>query len=203
VTGPDQEAPSTGRRLGGCLFEVVETLVLTVLIFLGIQTFIAQPYQVRQQSMEQTLEPGEYVLVDKLTPRIADYDRGDIVVFTPPESAGGPDETPFIKRVIGIAGDVVEIREDGLVYVNDRALEEEDYLFGAPPTDAAPGTDRWVIPADGVFVMGDHRNASSDSRSFGPIDRESIIGRAFMRYWPLARFGPLPDASPYPGADSP
>lgn len=199
MTSADPASPSTGRRLGGCLFEVAETLVLTVLIFLGIQTFIAQPYQVRQQSMEETLEPGEYVLVDKLTPHFSDYDRGDIVVFKPPDSAGGPEETPFIKRVIGIAGDIVEIRDDGFVYVNDRRLEEA-YLFGAPPTDPSPGTDRWVVPAGGIFVMGDHRNASSDSRSFGTIERDSIIGRAFVRYWPLDRFGPLPDASPYPAA---
>jgi signal peptidase I len=199
VTTADPAPPSTGRRLGGCLFEVVETLVLTVLIFLGIQTFIAQPYQVRQQSMEETLEPGEYVLVDKLTPRWIEYDRGDIVVFRPPDSAGGPEETPFIKRVIGIAGDVVEIRDDGYVYVNERRLEEP-YLYGAPPTDPAPETSRWVVPVGAVFVMGDHRNASSDSRSFGAVDQESIIGRAFLRYWPLPRFGPLPDAEPYPAA---
>ncbi len=148
--------------------------------------------------MKATLEPGEYVLVDKLTPHLNDYDRGDIVVFKPPDTAGGPDETPFIKRVIGIAGDVVEIREDGYVYVNDRRLEEEGYLLGAPPTDPAPETDRWVVPAQAYFVMGDHRNASSDSRSFGTIDRDSIIGRAFLRYWPLDRFGPLPEAQPYP-----
>jgi signal peptidase I len=197
VTIAGAESPSAGRRLGGCLLEVAETLVLTVLIFLGIQTFIAQPYQVRQQSMEQTLEPGEYVLVDKLTPHWVDYDRGDIVVFKPPDSAGGPDETPFIKRVIGKAGDVVEIRDDGFVYVNDRRLDEP-YLYGAPPTDPAPGTNTWVVSPGSVFVMGDHRGASSDSRSFGPIDRGTIIGRAILRYWPLARFGPLPDADPYP-----
>ena len=197
MTSADSASPSTGRRLGGCLFEVAETLILTVLIFLGIQTFIAQPYQVRQQSMEDTLVPGEYVLVDKLTPHFSVYDRGDIVVFKPPDSANGPDDTPFIKRVIGIAGDVVEIRPDGFVYVNDRKLDE-DYLLGAPPTDPAPGTDRWVVPPGTLFVMGDHRNASSDSRSFGAIATESVIGRAFLRYWPLDRFGPLPDASPYP-----
>ena len=81
----------TQRPALGCLFEVVETLVLTVVIFLGIQTFVAQPYKVQQGSMENTLQPEQYVLVDKLTPRWSTYSRGDIVVFDPPEtwSAGG------------------------------------------------------------------------------------------------------------------
>lgn len=199
MTSAPSPAPSSGRRFGGCLFELVETLVLTVLIFFGIQTFVAQPYQVRQQSMEQTLQPGEYVLVDKLSVRWDDYQRGDIVVFRPPDSAGGPDQTPFIKRVVGIPGDVVEVRDDGLVYVNERRLEE-DYLYGAPPTEPGPGGGTWVVPEGAFFVMGDHRNASSDSRSFGTVERDSIVGRAFLRYWPLDRFGFLPEASPYPEA---
>jgi signal peptidase I len=99
----------------GCLFEVVETLVLTVLIFLGIQTFVAQPYKVQQGSMETTLMPEQYVLVDKLTPHWAPYTRGDIVVFEPPETWSSGGGVPFIKRVIGLPRDTVELR-DGQVY---------------------------------------------------------------------------------------
>ena len=98
----------------GCLFEIVETLVLTLIIFVVIQNFVAQPYKVQQQSMEHTLEPDQYVLVDKLTPRFDTYKRGDIVVFTPPATWDAEDGTPFIKRVIGEAGDTVEIKDDGL-----------------------------------------------------------------------------------------
>jgi signal peptidase I len=93
------------RRPLGCLFEIVETQVLTLVIFLVIQTFIAQPYRVEQQSMERTLEPDQYVLLDKLTPRFDAYKRGDIVVFNPPADWVQAAGTPFIKRVIGVGGD--------------------------------------------------------------------------------------------------
>jgi len=190
----------------GCLFEVLETLVLTLIIFFVIQNFIAQPYQVQQQSMEQTLEPGQYVLVDKLTPRWDEYDRGDVVVFSPPESWTNND-TPFIKRVIGVAGDTVEVRDDGLVYVNGEALDEPytytDEDGNNEPTTASLDQGLWSIPAGQLFVMGDHRQMSADSRVFGPINTSDVIGRAFLRYWPISEFGILetpvyPDLAPAP-----
>ena len=185
----------TQRPALGCLFEVVETLVLTVLIFLGIQTFVAQPYRVQQQSMEVTLLPDQYVLVDKLTPRWAPYSRGDIIVFDPPEtwSAGGG--VPFIKRIIGVAGDRVELR-DGKVYVNGVALVEPyvNTENGVPMTTdpQAGGLSEWLVPAGDLFVMGDNRQNSADSRSFGPIEVSHVIGRAWLRYWPFDVFGVLP-----------
>jgi len=184
----------TRRPLLGCLFEIVETLVLTLIIFLVIQNFVAQPYKVQQQSMEHTLEPDQYVLVDKLTPRLDDYKRGDIVVFTPPEDWAQDDGTPFIKRVIGVGQDVIEIR-DGLVYVNETVLAEP-YIYADQPGDPAQPTtaaqDRWVVPTGELFLMGDHRANSADSRSFGPVPVVNIIGRAWLRYWPVNVFGILP-----------
>jgi signal peptidase I len=179
----------------GCLFEVVETLVLTVVIFLGIQTFVAQPYKVQQGSMETTLMPEQYVLVDKLTPRWADYVRGDIVVFDPPETWSSGGGVPFIKRVIGIPGDEVELRE-GQVYVNGVQLDEP-YIFEEDgvhqTTDPAPGgSTTWLVPTGELLVMGDHRQDSADSRNFGPIDISHVIGRAWLRYWPFDTFGILP-----------
>ena len=192
------------RRSGvGCLVEVAETLILTLIIFFVIQTFIAQPYQVQQNSMERTLEPGQYVLVDKLTPRWDSYSRGDIIVFNPPP-AWTPDPTPFIKRVIGLPGDVVTVEDDGLVYVNGTPLDEPyTYTNGAgvhEPTTSI-GEKRWVVPAGELFVMGDHRAKSADSRSFGPIKESDVIGRAFLRYWPLSTFGILQTPS-YPDVPS-
>ena len=179
----------------GCLFEIVETLVLTLIIFLVIQTFIAQPYKVQQQSMEHTLEPDQYVLVDKLTPRFDTYKRGDIVVFTPPEDWVQPDGTPFIKRVIGLGGDTVEVR-DGSVFIDGSRLDES-YTFGQPdepkqPTTVSGDEDRWVVPEGELFLMGDHRTNSADSRTFGPVKAEQVIGRAWLRYWPIDVFGILP-----------
>ena len=166
---------------------------MTLIIFLVIQNFVAQPYQVQQMSMENTLQPGEYVLVDKLTPRIDDYSRGDVVVFSPPEGYDQGGNTPFIKRVIGLPGDQISVR-DGQVIVNGKALDEP-YTFpgNAPyqPTEAPPDRTDWTIAADELFVLGDHRAASSDSRVFGPIKRDSVIGRAWLRYWPIGVFGIL------------
>ncbi len=186
----------SGRPALGCLLEIVETLVLTLVIFFVIQTFVAQPYQVKQQSMERTLEPGQYVLVDKLTPRIDPYKRGDIVVFKPPADWVQPDNTPFIKRVIGVGGDTIDIRDDGQVYVNDMAIDEP-YLFspveGGEPegTEADPDLGNWTVPEGELFLMGDHRTNSADSRAFGTVPVDNVIGRAWLRYWPIETFGVL------------
>lgn len=192
------------RSTFGCLFEIVETLVLTLVIFFVIQNFIAQPYQVQQNSMERTLEPGQYVLVDKLTPRWDSYSRGDVVVFNPPLT-WTKDPTPFIKRVIGVPGDTVEIKDDGMVYVNGTNLDET-YLFAndagvQEPTTASLDQGSWVIPEDQLFVMGDHRQKSADSRVFGPISTSDVVGRAFLRYWPIATLGIL-DTPSYPSVEA-
>ena len=190
----------------GCLLEIVETLALTLIIFVVIQNFIAQPYKVQQSSMERTLMQEQYVLVDKLTPRFDEYKRGDIVVFTPPEDWVGADRTPFIKRVIGVGGDTVEIH-DGGVYINDERLDEPSIYTesdgSVKTTDAAQ--ERWVIPGDELFLMGDHRQDSADSRAFGPVPANQVIGRAWLRYWPFDTFGVLatptyaaPSESPAP-----
>jgi signal peptidase I len=188
------EPPSRRALVRRGVFEIVETLVLTVLIFFVVHTFVAQPFRVEQRSMETTLLPEQYVLVDKLTPRWAPYERGDIVVFEPPESMRSPSGAPFIKRVIGLPGDRVKL-EDGLVLVNGVELDEP-YLFvrqGRPePTEPSfDGETSWLVPDGALFVMGDHRSASSDSREFGPIDVDTVLGRALLRYWPFDTFGPI------------
>jgi signal peptidase I len=174
----------------GCLLEIVETLVLTLIIFFVIQTFVAQPYRVQQVSMERTLEPDQYVLVDKLTPRFDAYKRGDVIVFNPPPNWVQAQGQPYIKRVIGIGGDTVELK-GGKVLINGTALLEP-YVYqedgNSQPTDALIGVAKWVIPQGQLFLMGDHRSNSADSREFGPVDITAVIGRAWLRYWPINTF---------------
>jgi signal peptidase I len=176
------------KRWRGCLLEIVETILLTVVIFFVVQHFVAQPYQILQVSMEHTLDPGQYVLVDKISPVFSDYKRGDVIVFQPPAgySEDGQD-IPFIKRVIGVAGDLVEIH-DNSVYVNGVKLDEA-YVYEGQPTVPLNGQSSWRVPAGDLFVLGDHREESQDSRVFGPIPKSSVIGRAWLRYWPLSNFG--------------
>jgi signal peptidase I len=190
------------RRTLGCLFELLETFLLTLVIFLVIQLFVVQPYQVQQPSMENTLMPDQYVLVDKFTPRFDDYHRGDIIVFNPP--AGWVEDVPgmaYIKRIIGVGGDTVDIH-GGHVYLNSNQLTEA-YVFEGQTTDMPDqGSRTWKLAPGQFFVMGDHRQVSQDSRAFGPIDKSAVIGRAWIRYWPMSQFGLIPQAkqSPAPGA---
>jgi signal peptidase I len=188
----DARAGEAGRRLGGlgCVVEAIETLVLTLVIFFVIQTFVAQPFQVQQHSMERTFAQGDYVLVDRLTGRWSPYTRGQVIVFQPPPTLTEGKE-PFIKRVIGVGGDTVEVR-DGQVFVNGVALDEpyrfRDDAGVVEPTEAGDQT-RWVVPEGELFVMGDHRQVSEDSRVFGPIPVSSVIGRGVVRYWPPSELG--------------
>jgi signal peptidase I len=203
---PDERG---SRRTLGCLLEIVETLVLTLVIYLLIHNFIAQPFEVEQDSMYPTILEHEYVLIDKLSPRFSDYDRGDIVVFQPPEGfeQGG---VPFIKRVIGLPGDTITL-ENGRVFVTPPGGSpvrlEEGYVVevDGEPADTLPRdaerTGEWTVPEGHYFVMGDNRPQSQDSRFFGPIERASIIGRAWLRYFPLDRIGFM-EKPAYPGLDA-
>ncbi len=213
TAGEPTKGESSGARRGlGCALEIIETLVLTLIIYLLIHNFVAQPFEVEQSSMIPTITQSEYVLIDKISPRFNDYRRGDIVVFQPP-AGFGQGGVPFIKRVIGLPGDTVSL-QNGRVYVTPAAgsavpLEEPYVILGidggtAPtlPRDAE-GTSSWVIPADSYFVMGDNRPVSQDSRFFGAITRDLIIGRAWLRYFPLDRIGFLEQPT-YAGlSDSP
>ncbi len=186
---PADRKASRRRRGLGCVVEVIETLALTLVIFFVIQNFVAQPFQVQQHSMDRTFAQGDYVLVDRLSHLWSPYARGQVVVFQPPASTDLKE--PLIKRIIGVGGDTVEVR-DGQVFVNGVALDEP-YLFdnaaGVAEPTIAGDQSRWVVPEGDLFVMGDHRQVSEDSRVFGPIPVLSVIGRGVVRYWPLSEFG--------------
>jgi signal peptidase I len=211
-------APASSERAGsrralGCAFEVVETLVLTLLIYLVIHNFVAQPFEVQQTSMLPTIVSGEYILIDKLTTRFDGYHYGDVVVFDPPASSGlSTDGIPFIKRIIGLPGDTITL-ENGRVFVTQPGAPpvriEEPYVVrdadgsasATLPRDAQGIKTEWVVPEGSYFVMGDNRPHSQDSRAFGPIGKDLILGRAWLRYFPLERIG-LIERPAYPALDT-
>ncbi len=175
----DAGTPRRGRLQ--LVLTLAETLVSTLVIFLLLQTFVGVTYAVEQTSMVPTLEPAQRLIVDRLTPRFDPYKPGDIIVF---DARALPDlKAPLIKRVIAIEGSVVELAE-GRVFVDGVALDEP-YIFGDEPTYPSTEATRWVVPPGHLFVLGDHRAVSVDSRTFGPIEASAVIGRAWLRFLPL------------------
>jgi len=172
----DYEIPTTPIKEKGSWFrfilDLLETLALSVALFLGINALTARVL-VEGFSMRPTLENGEYVLVNKMSYRSKLPEYGDIVVFHFPVD---PDQD-FIKRVIALPGDKIDIR-DGQVLLNGEVLNEP-YIASAPQY---VGT--WLVPDDQIFVLGDNRNNSSDSHSWGVVPTENVIGKAILTYWP-------------------
>lgn len=166
-----EESKPQRNRPFRIFLEVLQTLILAVVLYFLIDLMVAR-VRVENISMLPTLEPGEFVLVNKISYQWGDVDRGDIVVFHYSE------QEDYIKRVIGVPGDVVEI-SSGEVRVNDSLLEEP-YISAAPQYSGS-----WEVPDGSLFVLGDNRNQSSDSHRWGFIDDESVVGEAMVVYWPL------------------
>ena len=171
--------PRKRSRVLDSFIEIATTVALAIILYVVIQTFLVQTFRVEQESMLDSLYPQEHLLIDKITPRFDDYSRGDIVVFHPPDTYP-TDGTPFIKRVIGEPGDLVEIR-DQAVWVNGVLLDEPYINYPSFADD----WDSVVVPEGNLIVMGDHRDASVESRAFGPVPTGNVIGRAVLRFWPL------------------
>jgi signal peptidase I len=183
---PAPEVSKSRRRSNGTR-QAIEWGVLIVgalVIALLIKTFLFQAFYIPSASMEPTLKIHDRVLVNKLSYHLHPVHRGDIVVFKAPAEERTAQIKDLVKRVIGLPGDTIEARE-GHVYVDDRLLSEP-YLPKGTVTDDLP---KQVVPANSYFMMGDNRQASSDSRVFGPIKRSTIIGRAFIRMWPVTHLG--------------
>ena len=171
------------------LFTVIDTVVyvaVVILVTFLIITFVGQRTNVSGESMENTLQDGDQLIVDKLTYRFRDPSRFDIIVFP----YKGSEDTYYIKRIIGLPGETVQII-DGYVYIDGELLEDP---YGREVMDdAGIAADPITLGEDEYFVLGDNRNASSDSRNpnVGLISRDDIIGRAWVRIWPLKSFGIL------------
>jgi len=177
--------------------DLVETIVIGLSLFLVVYLFLVQPHQVNGQSMLPSFESGEYVLTDKVSYRVGEPKRGDVIVFHAPEPANCTAGTgcDFIKRIIALPGESVEVKSNGL-YINDEKLLET-YIPDTYETSAGAFTrDRKVVLGpDEYFVVGDNREHSSDSRSWGPIARSNIVGKAFFRYWPAEKIGLIESAN--------
>lgn len=163
--------------------------LIAAAVALPIRYFVAQPFIVRGASMEPNFYNREYLVIDELTYFLREPQRGEVIVFRYPLN---PKEY-FIKRVIGLPGETVEIRDNGIFVINaehpDGIQLDEPYL---PPEFSLRGTVRFILGSDEYAVLGDNRLSSSDSRNWGPLERKLITGRAVFRAWPVQRFGVLP-----------
>jgi len=178
---PESKQKPKKKRSGclGFIIDTAETILLALLLFFVINTLSAR-VRVENVSMKPTLQPGEFLLVNRVAYKLGEPSIGDIVVFHAP----GSTELDYIKRIIGLPGDEVRISE-GIVYVNEQPLYEP-YIAAAPTY----GGD-WDVPEDEYFVLGDNRNNSSDSHLWGFVPAEDIVGRALLIYWPLSDFSLL------------
>jgi signal peptidase I len=197
--------PTTGR---GAFIELIVIVALAIGLALLIQAFIVKPYQIPSASMEPTLDIGQRVLVDRVSYHFGDPEIGDIVVFHPPEGAvsGNPQcgaqttgneacpqpvdqeaSTNFIKRIVAGPGDTLSIRDGHPVVNGVEAKESFIRPCGGGPSCNMPKTI--TIPQNDYFMMGDNRGSSDDSRFWGPVPRDWIIGEAFFTYWPPDRIG--------------
>jgi signal peptidase I len=182
-----EELPNTeGERtnIKGIVREIVETAVLTLVIFLLVRLAF-QNFRIEGYSMEPNLHHGQFLIINKLVYYLHPPERGDVVVFHSPQNP----RKDFIKRVVGLPGEAVEIRE-GQVFVNGVRLEE---TYITQDSERSWGPE--VVGAFEYFVLGDNRTNSSDSRSWGMLDGDAIIGKAWISYWPPQHWGIVPHYS--------
>ncbi len=173
------ETPTRGHAIGSGVREILVTIVPALLIALLIHLFVAQATRVESYSMEPTLFEENRLIIDKISYRLRLPERGEIVVLDAPD--GG--DIPLIKRVIGLPGETISIR-NSQVFINDKPLVES-YLQTVTHGELPPT----IIPETHIFVLGDNRDHSRDSRSFGPVALDELIGRAWFRYWPVKKIG--------------
>ncbi len=179
---------SKKEKKEGLLAEIVRFSLVALLIVLPVRLFVAQPFIVSGASMETTFSTGQYLIVDQLTYHFDEPKRGEVIVFRYPKD---PSKF-FIKRIIGIPGDTVTIAGQGVTITNtehpEGVLLDEAYILHMKPN----ATLTEVLGKGEYFVMGDNRDASSDSRSWGVLQRDKIVGRAFLRLFPVTKIGTFP-----------
>lgn len=185
------------KKIGEFFLDIIETLVIALSIFLVVYLFAMQPHQVNGQSMVPNFQSGQYVLTDKVSYKFRNPERGEVIVFHAPETAQCPKGTgcDFIKRVLAVPGESVAVENDSII-VNGVPLPES-YIPEEFTTLAGEFTKGRTITLgpNEYMAVGDNRPYSSDSRAWGPITKDDIVGRAFFRYWPPQAMGPINKAS--------
>lgn len=161
------------KTTAGMIWEIVQTLLMAAVLYFAIDFCIAR-VRVENISMEPTFTEGELLMVNKLNYKFSEPERGDVVIFEAPVAPG----KDYIKRMIGLPGDVVTVK-DGKLYINGELINEP---WVHEPISYS---GEWIVPENQYFVLGDNRNHSSDSHSWGFVPRENLIGNAFFCYWPL------------------
>lgn len=169
------------RKLITFIWEIAKIVIIAALIVVPIRYFLFQPFFVRGQSMNPSFESGDYLIIDEITYRFRSPQRGEVIVFKSPQD---PSQR-FIKRIIGLPGETIEIKDGKvIIYTKDgpQVLDESNYL----PDLLTGGNIRITLAEDEYFVLGDNRPFSFDSRRFGVLSEENIIGRVIFRAWPFA-----------------
>lgn len=206
MTRSPRSGPRADRQ--SSLAELALIVVVALGLAFGIQAVLVKPFRIPSKSMEPTLDVGQRVLVDRVSMRFSSPHRGDIVVFKPPKGAdrnqcgvdhpsdqacpaptGGESDQNFIKRVVGEPGDRLKI-VDGSVYIDGVKQEEPFAKLGGDCAECDLPKEI-TIPPGHFFMMGDNRGQSADSRLWGPVPEDQVIGNAFFTYWPPTRIGPL------------
>jgi len=178
------------KKLGSFFLDIIEVVVFAIAIFLFVYLLVLQPHKIKGDSMQPNYPDGEFLLADKVTYRLRDPKRGDVVVFQAPNA---PNEE-YIKRIIGLPGETVKV-EGGRVYISGKLLNEP-YIKSTLATLSGNFAKEGLeikIPSDYYFVLGDNRPASSDSRAWGFVPISSINGRAWVVYWPPEKTGLVKD----------
>ncbi len=175
------------KKIWSWFLDFIETIVIALAIFVIVYQFLFQPHQVKGNSMYDNFYDGEYLLTDKVSYRFKEIEYADVIVFKAPRN----EDYDYIKRVVGLPGDKIMI-QGGRIFLNGEIYDETGYLDLNANTRAGQFAQEGMtvtVPANQYFAVGDNRNNSSDSRDWGPIPVQNIVGKAWVKYWPLNKIG--------------
>lgn len=186
LTSPQVQDKSLGSKLKSNVAEFIEFIAIIAAILIVIRFLVAEPHRVSGNSMVPNFHDGDYIITNKLLMKISEPKRGEVIILQNPRNA----DQVFIKRVVGLPGDRIKIA-DGVVLINNQVLDEPYLPQGTVTLGEQFLTDgeEIIVPDGQYFVIGDNRGGSSDSREWGTVSGNLIVGQAFLRYWPINKVG--------------